>query len=207
MTETAFKTTPLSTRAPRRAGERTFRERSAIDDALDHQYAFDWPSGWSRDRENRILPGLFIGGLEAAKVAEGQYDLIVNMDGARVRPLAFNGTPEIVWPIGDSQQMPDLDRLWAIANSVAAFLRTPAKPRVLIHCAAGINRSALMCAAVVMLLRDCNGRTAMRTVRRARLGALANQTFAAWLTGHGRPTRRRRATRGVWWPTETGGAS
>jgi hypothetical protein len=54
----------------------------------------------------------------------------------------------------------------------------------------------------VMLLRDCNGRTATNIVRRGRRGALANTYFAAFLAGHGRPVKRRRktSTRGIYWP-------
>ena len=142
-------------------------------------------------------------------MAEGRYDLIVNMDGQRTRPQGLNLTPEIVWPINDSHDLPDLEKLWALANMIATFLKTPAKPRVLVHCAAGINRSALVCAAVVMVLRDCNGRTATRIVRRGRRGALANTYFAAFLAGHGRPVKRRRSTKtvGIYWPAPEKGAT
>ena len=124
----------------------------------------------------------------------------MNLSGIEVRKPAyqrFDGRAYIAWPIDDSSRLPDLDTLWRLGRTVADTLRSDRKPRVLVHCAMGINRSALLCAVIVMLVRGCNGRNAIATVRRARRGALANPAFARYIADHGRAPKVRA---GIYWP-------
>lgn len=52
---------------------------------------------------------------------------------------------------------------------------------VLVHCAAGLNRSGLVNALIVRQIRGISGAEAIAHVRRARPGALFNETFVKYL--------------------------
>ena len=157
---------------------------------LDKMYDNGWPNVWTRSLRNEIVPGLWVGGLLAAERAEPQdFDLIVNLSGVAVREqFGMENVPHVWWAIDDGARMPDAARLVSIAAMIASTIRRQAT--VLVHCAAGINRSALTAAVAVMLLKDCSGAVAMRTVQAARRGSLANPTFAQWLRLQPRPTDR-----------------
>ena len=77
------------------------------------------------------------------------------------------------WLIEDGPA-PDLDTLVALADLVRS-MRAAGK-RVLVHCAAGINRSGLL-AAASLIREGYDADDAIGTVRAARTGALNNPEF------------------------------
>ena len=183
-------------------------ENDELDDILpartiDSMYAGGWPTAWSRDLRNEVRPGLWIGGLDAARAVNARtYDLIVNLSGVSVpAPLAMTAPTIVNWPISDSAQLPDLARLWSIAKLAATTIRRgrghgrTQRTSVLIHCAAGINRSALLTACVVMLLDKCDGTAAIRAVRTARQGTLENRHFAEYVAAQLPPGQKPRKPR------------
>lgn len=68
-----------------------------------------------------------------------------------------------------------------VASRVGVALRA-ARP-VLVHCAAGVNRSSLISALAIREFTGCTGAEAAARVRRARPGALTNQHFWDYLQG------------------------
>ena len=77
------------------------------------------------------------------------------------------------WLIEDGPA-PDHDTLIALADLVRS-MRAAGK-RVLVHCAAGINRSGLL-AAASLIREGYDVDDAIETVRSARTGALNNPEF------------------------------
>jgi protein-tyrosine phosphatase len=77
------------------------------------------------------------------------------------------------WLIEDGPA-PDLSTLVALADLVRS-MRAAGK-RVLVHCAAGINRSGLL-AAASLIREGHDAEDAIATVRAARAGALNNPEF------------------------------
>jgi len=95
-----------------------------------------------------------------------------------------HGVPEtankflyIYLPIHDGE-LPDLDRLHAIAKLAAELIRRG--DRVLSHCGLGLNRSALMAALILRYLGMDSAATVQRC-RERRRGALYNNIFADYL--------------------------
>lgn len=95
-----------------------------------------------------------------------------------------HGVPEmadkflyIYLPIHDGE-MPDLDRLHAVANLAATLIKRG--DRVLSHCGLGLNRSALMAALILMYLGMDSKSAAERCMER-RPGALYNEVFLNYL--------------------------
>jgi protein-tyrosine phosphatase len=95
-----------------------------------------------------------------------------------------HGVPEtanhflyIYLPIHDGE-LPDLDRLHAIAKLAAELIRRG--DRVLSHCGMGLNRSALMVALILRYLGMDSAQTVQRC-RQRRPGALYNSVFADYL--------------------------
>lgn len=82
------------------------------------------------------------------------------------------------WPIEDGP-VPDLDVLFDLAVMLATFVDDG--KRVLIHCAAGANRSGLVSAMVVRELSGENGSNCAAHVRARRPGALINPIVNAYL--------------------------
>lgn len=83
----------------------------------------------------------------------------------------------IYLPIHDGE-MPDLDRLHAVARLAATLLKRG--DRVLSHCGVGLNRSALM-AALILMYNGMTGPDAVERLQRLRPGALYNDRFREYL--------------------------
>lgn len=64
--------------------------------------------------------------------------------------------------------------LWAVTHIVNGY-------PVLVHCAAGFNRSGLVSALIVRQIRNCTGREARFHVQQCRPGALSNTIFSDYL--------------------------
>jgi protein-tyrosine phosphatase len=83
----------------------------------------------------------------------------------------------IYLPIHDGE-LPDLDRLHAVAKLAAELIRRG--DRVLSHCGVGLNRSALMVALILRYL-GMDGPAAIERCRQRRPGALYNLSFSEYL--------------------------
>jgi hypothetical protein len=106
-------------------------------------------------------------------------DTVIDLEGG-----IDHGVPEaagkflyIYLPIQDGE-LPDLDRLHAVARLAAELVRRG--DRVLAHCGVGLNRSALMIALILRYL-GLSGEDAVARCRQRRPGALYNDVFADYL--------------------------
>lgn len=112
-------------------------------------------------------------------VLERGINIVIDLDGGVDRgvPEVPNHFLYIYLPINDDQ-LPDLDRLHAVAKLGAELVRRG--DRVLAHCGLGMNRSALMTALILRYL-GMDAQAAVDRCRQRRPGALFNQTFAEYL--------------------------
>ena len=83
----------------------------------------------------------------------------------------------IYFPFAD-EAMPTLHKLHAIARLGAALMAH--RERVLVHCAMGLNRSALV-AGLVLVHNGASGEAAVARLQERRPGALYNPVFAEYL--------------------------
>lgn len=106
-------------------------------------------------------------------------DTVIDLEGGIDHgvPTEANKFLYIYLPIYDGE-MPDLDRLHAVAKLGAELVRRG--DRVLAHCGMGLNRSALMVALILRYL-GMDGEATVARCRERRSGALFNQIFAEYL--------------------------
>jgi hypothetical protein len=143
---------------------------------------------------SEILPGLFMGGTADRDVVQvalrrhsrlgepRKYDAVVTLY-AWAQPVSWE-VEELRYGFGDGEiGGVDLDRV--IRAAAWAWQRWRAGDRVLIRCQAGLNRSGLVTALVLM----CEGYTAGDAIRLIRAGrspwALCNRSFVDWLNDCG----------------------
>lgn len=141
---------------------------------------------------HEIVPGLFMGGTHDDDVTyvagepawfsdDRPFDAVVTLF-AWARPVSWE-VEELRYGFGDGAvELIDLDRLLRAASW--AHARWQAGDRVLVRCQAGLNRSGLVTALVLMLA----GRSAAEAIlliraRRAPV-ALCNNEFVRWLLDH-----------------------
>ncbi len=84
----------------------------------------------------------------------------------------------LFWPIED-KDAPSRERLDLVASFGAACIKQGLK--TLVHCGAGLNRSSLVSARILMMLNGLTGRQAIAQVRKYRSGALNNKKFVKML--------------------------
>ena len=130
---------------------------------------------------SHILDNYYLGGVPSEKTTlPSDFDVIVNLAGVDSYRDNFHHVPSIsvVVDMVDSYQQ-DV----AVIEPVVQLLASTEAP-TLIHCAAGLNRSALVMARVLMVRYGWTGPDAIRYIRRKRVRfALFNQHFRASLTG------------------------
>lgn len=124
-----------------------------------------------------VAPGLSIG---AHTEPEDPSDLgativVCLASGTSVRSVPRDGVL-VHWPIKDGP-VPELETVRGIASLIAARLRSGAV--VYVHCQAGVNRSALV-AARVLMEQGMTAEQAIETVRERRRGSLSDE-YADWL--------------------------
>ena len=142
---------------------------------------------------SEILPNLFMGGTDDDDVIhipariynrrnELPFDAIVTMY-EYARP-AFGGVQEFRYAVPDASIAEiDLDRLRDAVEF--AHARWKAGDRVLIRCQAGLNRSGLV-TALVLIKEGQTPQEAINLLRTKRdRDALCNQDFAEWLADEG----------------------
>ena len=141
-------------------------------------------------RASEILPGLFMGGTADRDVvhvaarrrydfAEPRpYDAVVTLY-AWAQPVSWEGE-ELRYGFGDGEVSGvDIDRL--LRAAVWAWQRWQAGDRVLIRCQAGLNRSGLV-TALILMLDGYDAGDAIRLIRTQRsTWALCNNGFVDWL--------------------------
>ena len=146
---------------------------------------------WPEYAPTEILPGLWQGGTEDDEVLgyptpRGHYsrncafDFIVTLD-ADAMPAPW-GVEEVRFGFPDSCLTP-LVELKAVSLARSAYQHWLAGERVLIRCQAGVNRSGLVMALVLMHY-GYSAADAL-TLQRSRRGnaVLSNGNFEAWLLG------------------------
>jgi dual specificity protein phosphatase-like protein len=92
-------------------------------------------------------------------------------------PVLYNRLLYIYFPF-DDHELPDLEQLHALAQLGAQLIAQG--QRVLVHCAMGHNRSALL-AGVILTYLGVSGAEAVTRLRQRRHGALYNTHFATYL--------------------------
>lgn len=146
-----------------------------------------WPS-YSPDE---ILPGLFQGGTEDDHVVgaavpadhyamgKQQFDVIVTLY-ADAQPAAW-GVEELRFGFPDSA-LTEFTIRKAIRLARTAHARWRTGERVLIRCQAGVNRSGLI-MALVLMIEGFSPESAIARIRQCRSPyVLSNQHFERWLT-------------------------
>lgn len=127
------------------------------------------------NNEDKITDNLWIGG-NPVDVTKFQYVIAVNHAPKYHIP---NGTWAVVYPFDDAAWLPDLDKLHKLADMVNEY---SSLGPTLVHCSAGLNRSALV-IALALIKRGMTGSDAIQLIRSKRgSDALYNQTFTEWLT-------------------------
>ena len=142
---------------------------------------------------SEILPNLFMGGTDdddvihiPARIYNRKnglpFDAIVTMYEF-ARP-AFGGVQEFRYAVPDAEMANiSLDRLRDAVEF--AHARWKAGDRVLIRCQAGLNRSGLV-TALVLIKEGHDPKAAIDLLRTKRdRDALCNADFAEWLSDHG----------------------
>jgi protein-tyrosine phosphatase len=125
----------------------------------------DEPPPWPPDE---IVPGLWQSG---SPQPSEHWDAVIDLHGDA--PPLEDVEFYVHWLIEDGPA-PDPSTLAALADLVCDLRK--AGKRVLVHCAAGINRSGLL-AAASLIREGYDADDAIETVRAARTGALNNPEF------------------------------
>lgn len=127
-----------------------------------------------------IHPGLWQGGLpEDWFEAWAQFDVVVSLcAGPRVIPLP-PGRLRVLWYIDDWEVPEDVEQLWRLVRLIAG--EVDAGKKVLVHCAAGLNRSGFVTALAYRELAKCSGTEAEDRVKALRPGALLNPYYTTFL--------------------------
>lgn len=128
-----------------------------------------------------------------APIAERGITAIFDLDEAVDAdvPMLYNRLLYIYFPFEDTE-LPDLQQLHAVAQLGAQFVAQG--QRVLVHCAMGHNRSALL-AGVMLTYLGMSGADAVARLRQRRHGALYNTHFATYLQSLPSAPQRRGGSR------------
>jgi protein-tyrosine phosphatase len=126
------------------------------------------------NNEDKITDNLWVGG-NPVDVMKYNYIVAVNKTPTYHIP---NGAMAIVYPFDDAAWMPDLNKLHELAETVNRF---SSMGPTLVHCSAGLNRSALV-VALALIKRGMTPGDAIALIRSKRgSDALHNKTFTEWL--------------------------
>lgn len=102
---------------------------------------------------------------------------VISVGGDGKLPDVPGGRALYVWHFEDGELFPD--RLRTLASFIADMIDDG--ETVLVHCAAGVNRSGLVTALVVRELTGCSGLSARIQVQTMRPGALINRAYTKYL--------------------------
>lgn len=133
---------------------------------------------------SEILPGLWVGGHPHSS-APADAKAVVNLSGDRAYDIPYDIHPGQVYiehGIEDSNRLPDMRLFDALARSIGFILERNGP--VLIHCQAGINRSAFLAARVMSLTMGVSPDMAVKFLREKRSPLLLeNSLFYAYVMG------------------------
>lgn len=101
----------------------------------------------------------------------------------------FSDIPMLRVPVNDSGS--DAEKLGKYLNLAATAIRdvTRYNGNVLIHCHAGMNRSATVCAGYLMTIKGMTAKEAMETVRKAKPETFRPMNFKSSLTNYEKQLR------------------
>lgn len=121
------------------------------------------------------LPDLF------ATLRRAEPDLVVSLAWVphRRRPMGPGDAEHVEFLIADGPLPDDMGRLREVVGRVVETVTSGG--RAVVHCAAGANRSGLVCALAVRRVLGVDGETAVERVRSARPRALSNRTFREYV--------------------------
>lgn len=116
---------------------------------------------------HEILPGLWLGNLEDARAFSGTMDAVVNCS-VDLPFFESRQRDQLRVPVEDD--LSENDTLVPFLHATVEFVRVrlSVNKRVLVHCFAGIQRSAAVVAAVVMRERELGVHDAIEFVRARR---------------------------------------
>lgn len=130
---------------------------------------FEYIDDWNRIREN-----LFLGGHPNSVMT---FKYVFAMNGRPTYHVPI-GTMVICRPFDDAPYMPPEEMLHDIAQMILKYSR---QGPTLVHCAAGINRSALV-LALALVHDGMTPEDAIKLIREKRSDlCLSNKTFEQWL--------------------------
>ena len=118
-----------------------------------------------------------------ASIAACDIDTVIDLDGDldACIPTAANRCLYGYFPIADEEELPNLNKLRAVARLGASLVREG--HRVLSHCGMGYNRSALV-AGLILAELGMPGPEVVARLRERRPGALFNEGFARFVGSH-----------------------
>jgi protein-tyrosine phosphatase len=122
--------------------------------------------------------------VDQAKISQLGIDAVIDLEGT-VDPVVMNYNGKFVyvyWPIADSSYIPDQGNLTSLVDYIDLLIKRD--KRVLVHCAAGINRSSFVNALVLRRHYGWTAEQAIRHIRLKRPGALTNETFMNFLRNY-----------------------
>jgi hypothetical protein len=152
-----------------------------IKDLVNNIMQQEAASGIIVDDRQEILPNLWLGSMPSSV---NGFDYVFCVSG-RPNYLSFKHlmSPETIVTVAqleDEDFLPPVRVLHDLADQVLA---AKAKGRTLVHCLAGLNRSALI-VALAMIKDGWNPDAAILHLRNTRdKNVLFNKTFEAWLLG------------------------
>ena len=130
---------------------------------------------------DEVVPGLSQAddSLEPGDLFGLGFDAVIDMSGRWPRLERADGCWYVWHPIRDIERLEDPDSIRRLARLVASLVRSGR--RVVVNCAAGLNRSGLVVARALIELGHDN-REAVALVRAARgPWALSNRYFERWV--------------------------
>lgn len=129
---------------------------------------------------------LFQGSVPVDKniVNDFKLDVVVDLEGD-IEPAVTNYDGKFVyvyWPIANCDTLPDQQQLRALAKYVVSLIQID--KRVLICCAHGVNRSALLSSLVLMHYYKWNSTQAINYLKARNSTILTNKVFNGFILSY-----------------------
>lgn len=133
----------------------------------------------------QVVDGLYVSGRPEGDSWHDRVDVLLTVayDAYVAPPQTPNWGLAVFLPLADRDEAPDAELLAAVVALAAELVR--AGKRVLVHCAAGVNRSGLV-AAMILIRLGLSPSEALGRLRAVVPEALNNQTFQGLVQRAGR---------------------
>jgi hypothetical protein len=141
-------------------------------------------------RPRRITNHVWVGSqataADAAFIKKNNIKLVVNCSKDIPK---FSDVPMLRVPVHDAAF--DAEKMWKYLALASAAIRdvTRYNGNVLIHCHAGMNRSATVCAAYLMTIKGLTAKEAMEAVRKAKPETFRPMNFKSSLVNYEKQLR------------------